>query len=390
MSTPNPTALSVALYWSLPGPSRFTSELAHSLDSTTVLVIRIDSSHVTGIRHALREALTSACHVPERVEFVELDEGTHLESDVGHHFGRATVSALELATWSAPPRTTIVLTPRTARARERCREYLEEYACELIPGRKCTTRLVLVWHSSDDALTPKVGQVVSFDGALSPDEMHAYVALRMVGQRGPGSTSLSRHLVTEFAGTDALLAEELMRLPHEELLRLPDSLSRVSSQVGVYTAIGTLRDWHVSRSQGPEAAAAGNRIESMYWRACVRSLLPWLEERRRPVIERLRLTLEDYLYPTGGVWKKTNPWQQHKSVDISIDDLEFNDVVAMSHHRADPLAPHDTEAKRLVAACWFAKRVRDAVAHLRPPAVEDIEGMVRSIDDTLAGDGATR
>ncbi|MBP6892928.1 MAG: hypothetical protein KBC94_00780 [Pseudacidovorax sp.] len=384
MSTPNPTALSVALYWSLPGPSRFTSELAHSLDSTAVLVIRIDSSHVTGIRHALREALTSACPAPERVEFVELDEGSHLESDVGHHFGRATVSALELARWSAPPRTTIVLTPRTARARERCRAYLEEYAYELIPGQKCTTRLVLVWHSSDDALTPKVGQRVSFDGALSPDEMHAYVSLRMLGQRGPGTTSLSRHLVTEFAGPDALLAEELMRLRHEELLRLPNSLSLVSSLVGPDAGTATLRDWEVSRSPGPEAKAARNRIDSMYWRACVRSLLPWLEERRRPIIERLRLTLEDYLYPTGGVWKKPNPWQQHKSVDIRIDDLEFNDVVAMSHYPADPLAPVDAEAQRLVTACKFAKRVRDALAHLRSPTVEDIEGMVRTFDEILA------
>lgn len=121
MNGPSRTALAVALYWSLPGPSRFTRELAHALDSASTLVVRIDVSEITGIHYALREALMSACPAPERIEFIDLDEGSHLESEVGHHFGRATMSSMELANWEDLPRTTIVLSPRSSRPRERAR-----------------------------------------------------------------------------------------------------------------------------------------------------------------------------------------------------------------------------------------------------------------------------
>lgn len=393
-SPPHQPAVSVALYWALPGPSRFSAELSHALESSGTLVVRIDASHITGLRHAVRDALSGACSVPERVEFVDLDEGSHLESDVGHHFGRATLSAMEFATWSSLPRTTIVLTPRTVRARERCRGYVAEVAAEQSLGRKCSTRLVVIWNAGDDPLVPSAPCVVGFDGSLSPDEMHAYVTLRMVGQRGPGTTSLARHLVTEFAGADAMLAEELMKLSHEELLRLPESLSRLAPResrpapgrspgAARRDSVDTFQDWHRSRSQGPDAAAAASRIDSMYWRACVRSLLPWLEERRRPVIDLLRPHLEDYLSPTKGVWKKVNPWQQHETRDVPIDDLEFNDIVAMAHYRADPFSPVDPGAQQLAEGCRRAKRVRDALAHLRRPEVGDIERMVRVLDGAL-------
>ena len=391
MTTLTRTSLAVVLYWSLPGPSQFKRELAQVLDSTQALVVRIDTSEITGIRHALREALTSACHAPERIEFVDLYEGSHLESEIGHHFGQATMSPLELANCSVVPRTTIVLTPRAGRPRERARAYLQEFRNECRGQSKKGARLVLVWHASDDPLIPEGGATIAFDGALSTDEMHAYVALRMIGRHGPGTSSLTRHLVTEFAGADAMLAEELMQLSEKDLLRLPGSLSHVIRNMNADThqvvssgaqrqvPINTLRDWRLSRSQEPDASAAIKRFESMYWRACVRSLLPWLEERRRPVIDLLRPALEKYLCPTKGVWKKAI-FRQQRTIDIAIDDLEFNDIVAMANNYETPFMPSDVVAQSLVATCRHAKRLRDALAHLRPPAVLDIERTIFEID----------
>ena len=394
MTAHSQPAVSVQLYWSLPRPSRFTVELTHALEVSRALVVRLEVSYISGLRHTLREALSSACPEPERIEFVDLDEGSHLESEVGHHFDRPTLSALEFATWSSLPRTTVVLTPRTARARERCRAFLQEVTAEQALASHSTARLVVIWNANDDALVPHAPSAVSFDGLLTPDEMHAYVTLRMVGQRGPGSTSLARHLVTEFAGADPMLAEELMQLPHDDILQLPGSLSKLAPRESQPTSAkepaaampvspDIRRDWHASRAQGPHAAAAVGRLDSMYWRACVRSLLPWLEERRRPVIDLLRLDLEDYLYPTKGIWKKVNPWNQRDVRDVAIDDLEFNDIIAMANHPGDPFAPADSKMQRVVEGCRRAKRVRDALAHLRPPAISDIEEMVRVLDETL-------
>lgn len=383
-------SLAVELYWSLPGPRRFMSELVHALDASSVVVVRIDHSHITGVNLALRQALEAALQNPERGEFIDLDDGVHLESAVGHHFGREMLSALELAAWKMPPRTAIALTPKSARAREQCRQYVEEFSAEREADARGTTRLVLVWCSSDDALVPTVGVTVAFSGSLSPDEMHAYVALRMVGQHAPGSSSLNRHLVTEFAGSDPMMAEALMTLTPNELLRLPGSLvdvvPRLSARSGTTAndaadSVDVSAEWRISRTSGPLAKAAAENLDRRYWRACVRSLLPWLEERRLPLLEKLRPALEDYLYPFR-VWKKQNPWNG-RTTDIAIEDLEFNDVVAMTFFREDPLRPGDDEARRLIVVCKHAKSVRDALAHMRPPTAADIEEAVRAFEEAL-------
>lgn len=386
--------ISVPLYWSLPGPRRFLAQLAYTLDVARPFVVQLDTFDVAGIKQVVRDALHKACHAPERIEFLDVHEGSHLESDIGHHFGRPTLSAVEFANWSASPRTTIVLTPHSARARERCREFFEEVVFEQPPTSEHHARLVVVWNGRDDPLSPKSPAEVRFDGALSGDEMHAYVTLRMVGRRGPGSTSLARHLVIEFAGEDAMLAEELMALSHDDLLQLPGSLSKIAprpAQPLVPTAASVeecdanaLNDWLLSGSTSAGAVKARDRLESRYWRACVRSLLPWLEERRRPVIDLLRVSLEDYLYPTRGVWKKVNPWRQHETRDVAIDDLEFNDIVAMTFNRDDPFVPIDLPGRQLVQGCRSAKAVRDALAHMRAPNLRDIQDMLRTLDNVLS------
>jgi hypothetical protein len=384
--------LAVDLYWSLPGPRRFKEELVQAIESKSVVVVRIDRSHITGVNWALRLALEAAMRDPERAEWIDLDDGVHLESAIGYHCGRATVSALELAHWSALPRVAIALTPKSERARQRCREYLEQFSAERESGAQGTVRLMVVWKSGDDALVPPATEMVAFNGALSADEMHAYVALRMIGRHAPGSTSLTRHLVTEFAGSDPVLAEALMALSPSSLLSMPDSLAEIAQQFSttvsgvpfaptdVGGADNVLLDWALSRTTGPAAAAAVKRLQRRYWRACVRSLLPWLEERRFPVIDKLRRTLEDYLYPQNA-WRKY--YANGRATDISIDDLEFNDIVAMTHTQQDPLKAHDEATERLIRACFQAKRVRDALAHMRAPSTEDVESAVRAIEDAL-------
>jgi hypothetical protein len=369
------------------------AELGDALERSSTLVVRLNAPGVTGLKHAVHDALRKGCHEPERIEFIDVEDGSHVESDIGHHFSQPTMSAAEFATRTTTPRVTIVLTPTSARARERCRQYLAEVNAERPPAQRTCPRLVLAWNSSDDPVVPEAGGMVSFDGRLSVEEMHAYVTLRMVGHRGPGSTSLARHLVTEFAGSDAMLAEELMSLSHEDLLNLPQSLSRIahlagggvlSVAAGAVDSIGdSVQDWLTSRSAGSESVKARERLDSRYWRACVRALLPWLEERRRLVIDILRSSLEDYLYPSGGKWRKVLPWRPNETLTVEIDDLEFNDVVAMSRHANDPFVPLDASAQQALEVCRSSKRVRDALAHMRPPGSVDVQNVIRLLDNLL-------
>lgn len=377
--------VSVPIYWAMPGPTSFLTNLAHLLDSHAALTVCLQRGAIAGAHDVINDALRRACHEPERVVFLDVHEGSHIESDIGHHFGQTKLSAMQLAHRSQPPRVTVVLTPLSARANERCRAFFDEFSNESAAASGGCVRLVVVWSLLADPLPPKSPCELRFDGTLSEDEMHAYVTQRLVGRRGPGSTSLARHLVIEFAGTDPLAAEELMALHPNALLQLPDSLGSLPVRGASDLTIGAWKDWIDVRAQTAGVAAASKRLEQRYWRACVRALLPWIEERRLPVINKLRDSLEDYLFPTRGVWKKQLPWRPGQFQDIAIDELEFNDVVAMSHRDADdPFKGLDAQAESALTACHKVKRVRDAIAHMRPPAATDIAEMIRILDELLA------
>src|SRR4051812_30336721 len=116
MSTPADLALShisVPIYWSLPGPAAFLTGLAQAFEVSQALLVRIETPELPGVRHTVGDALRRACHDPERIEFLDVHEGSHLDSDIGHHFKRPKLSAIELAAWSSAPKTTVVLTPHS-------------------------------------------------------------------------------------------------------------------------------------------------------------------------------------------------------------------------------------------------------------------------------------
>jgi len=383
--------VSVPIFWAMPGPTSFLIELGHQLEAHSAVCIRLERGAVAGAQHVINDAFRRACHEPERVVFLDVNEGSHIESDVGHHFARVKLSAMELAHWCQPPRVTVVLTPLSARASERCRGFFEEFVKESADWSGGAVRLVVLWGLLPDSLRPRSPCELRFDGTLSEDEMHAYVTQRLVGRRGPGSTSLARHLVIEFAGADPLVAEELMALHPNALLDLPESLAYIPLRdASADRASGALKDWLQARAQTAGSEVAWKRLEQRYWRSCVRALLPWIEERRLPVIDKLRDSLEDYLFPTRGVWKKPSPWRPGQFQDIAIDDLEFNDLVAMSHRdAADPFKGLDGAATAALTACLKVKKVRDAIAHMRPPAPQDIREMVHLLDELLGARTAT-
>lgn len=382
--------VSVPIYWAMPGPTSFLAELGHLLEAHSAVAVCLERGAVAGAQHFINDAVKRACHEPERVLFLDVHDGSHIESDIGHHFARVKLSAMELAHWAQPPRVIVVLTPFSARGSERCRGFFEEFVKESAAVSGGAVRLVVVWSLLADRLPPKSPCELRFNGTLSEDEMHAYVTQRLVGRRGPGSTSLARHLVIEFAGADPLVAEELMALHPNVLLQLPESLASMPlKDASSDQAIGALKDWLEVRAQAAGSGGAWKRLEQRYWRACVRALLPWIEERRLPVIDKLRDSLEDYLFPTRGVWKKPLPWRRDSFQDIPINDLEFNDVVAMSHRdAADPFKGLDDTANAALTACFKVKRVRDAIAHMRTPAAADIREMILALDALLAEDGA--
>jgi hypothetical protein len=299
------------------------------------------------------------------------------------------------------PARAIILEAMSGDAARHCADYLSRF---ILPAGEPHSRPRLlalipeVLEAPPPACVPGIREIL-FSGALSKEEMTAYVGVRMTERVGPEKTGLLRNLVTEFAGFDAQLAEELIGLSDEALFALPQSLESLSAQAdsrwrsGRWSALcyadfagkrirHTLREVQLSRHAGPEQREAEAALKRKYWRACVRSLLPYLEEHRAAVMAPLRRALEAHASKTGG--KLVRPTLTGKRLETaSVDDVEYNQITGLIYHEQFKV-PADPKAKQAVEVCYAAKAVRDELAHMRAPKPEAILKMITCMDRLLS------
>jgi hypothetical protein len=372
------------VYWLMPGPRAFGDAVAAAVVEHRWLTIRTPASATPGFASAIEAALHRAHLDNEQSRWVRSADHHEIAALIGTLFGVPALHPAQLAHMSGTVRT-IVLEPKGEHATAACQQYLEAFAEAVLHVARASGQasVIAVLPESLGATKAPIArppQQIVFSGALTTQEMQAYVAVRMEERSGPGSTELFRMLITEFAGFDAQLAEELIGFSDEALLLLPTSLSALSAagdalwrtgrwSAGCYADVGGERRRHVlyelylSRHGGPDQCDANEWLKRRYWRACLRSLLPWLEERRSRVIEVLRPALEQHLKGTGGKAVRTTA-SGHR-IETSINDLEYNQIPALvlnESFRANGARP-----KLAVDLCFAAKRVRDSMAHMRPP-----------------------
>lgn len=401
----NPHApLASAVYWMLPGPRAFIEAISHGISRAKAVLVEVQGRGVINFPSAFEQALRVTHTEAEQSIRLSVEDGSHIESDIGHHLNLATISPRQLAQIQGARHHKIVLTPRSSRADEKCLSYLRAFAeaSQSIVDRGSVT-LVVIRFNGDTAWPDVPGLTqVRFSGVLSGEEMKAYVGMRMIGRRGPGTTSLTQHLVAEFSGFDASFAEELMRLSEHEQLELPESLGlvahRMTTSDTVWTAsrveTGTiaevdgdvqahvLHEWHLASHEGPMQEEAARSIASRYWRAALRALMPWLEERRHHIIKILEPELVRYLVPTGGMRIRYSA-RGSRSTEVPISALECNDVVSMKLDRDNPLVVSGSRQMAAVDVCFKVTRVRNELAHLRCPEPAAILELVQSMDQLL-------
>jgi hypothetical protein len=220
----------------------------------------------------------------------------------------------------------------------------------------------------------------------------------MLGRRGPGSTQLVRALVYEYSGFDAELAERLISFDDGDILRLPHSLGAVldveplrwrsrSWVDGTCTSLDRqearhpLYEWHLALHTGPEKEEALRAAYKRYWRACVQALTPWLEERRLQVLGILGKPLDALLARTGG--KVQKPLSSGNVIEIEREELEYNSIVGLAY-QGSLAVPADSTSQQALAVCKLAKKVRDDLAHLRPPSPQNITALVSNMDSLLS------
>ncbi|HUN92525.1 MAG TPA: hypothetical protein VMU33_10735 [Burkholderiaceae bacterium] len=330
---------------------------------------------------------------------VAIQDGTDIAYEVGPHVGRELVTPAQLADVTLPDSAAVLMRADGDKARANCEDYFGKF---LVALEHATGNVHLFVEMRDDDFARDRSceefDVLAFDGALSVDEMAAYVGMRMLGRHGPGSTHLLRALVNEFAGFDARLAERLIAFSDAEILGLPGSLTTVleedplrwrteswteGTHATLYgsTVRHPLHEWHLALHAGIQQTDALKAAKRRYWRACVRALTPWLEERRTRVLRILKKPIDEVLAANGGRFARE--LANGKTIEVDRDEFDYNNVVGLVYYHGLRV-PEDSASQRAVGVCRIAKIVRDELAHLRAPKLQDILALITTMDALLA------
>lgn len=382
------------LYWSLPGPRQFVASIASRMQQSRLMAINLPNEAVPGTWDRVRQGLEDG--YADEVIDLTIRSGSDVAIDIGHHFQQPRVTAGQLAGITFHKKRVFILKADDADALKKCQQYGYDFmtASSDISGN---VRLVISLNDAElgDERAEEI-QIISFDGGLSSDEMDAYVGLRMIGRGGPGTTRLLKTIVSEFAGFDVVFAERLMELDDLRLIAVRDQLESIENEQQDRWRSGTwergcrsrrsagethvLHDTYLAKS-GSEIVrdSARIRIDQRYWRACVKILTPWMEERRQHVIRFLQNQLELHAAKNHG--KVSVPRGRDRTRDVDPDELEYNNIVGMANENI--LCGSSEQESRAIAVCRCVKKVRDDIAHLRSPRSEDVAKMIREMDILL-------
>jgi hypothetical protein len=376
-------------FWSLPSPLAFCQAItAAAIGARAILV-----NHPAGVslEHGVHEGLRNA-NISEPLVLI-IEDGTNISNTLAPHFNNQIMHAIDLAGVQMPQPQAVVLRTTSERARQHCEKYMTEFV-KALDTTLGNVRLVLSTQDASITRTSSAGEffAIVYDGALKPEEMQAYVSYRMLGRQEFGTTTLTRHLATDFASYDVALADKLIQMDNNEILNLPQTLTQLiaedenrwSSQEWLRGSASLtspsenhpLREWYLASHSSPLTAIGKNAAEKRYWRACLKAISPWLEERRPVVLKELRPILQQ-LEANGQFVKKVGDFTE----TVDRDELEFNDL-CYQHKRAKErylrFTPRQGEAFSL---CFLAKKVRNELAHSRKPALSMLQELVVAMDD---------
>jgi hypothetical protein len=390
-----PTTISTDLYWSLPGPSDFVRNVARAAIDTPMVFINTPKRKVPGTWEHVILGLKNA-HIEAPVE-IRVTDGNDIAAELGVHLGEKRMSAEKLASLKSPVRRAFILRPEGS---DESITNAARYAAEFLNANpRNDGNIVLVIGICEDGLlqgstTQTDFSILVFDGGLTPDEMEAYVNLRMIRKPGPGSTRLTRAIVSEFAGFDAEFAEYLMTLDEATLVSIIQHLPEIASQfpdrgrtsswldgmtsVSQPDSTHVLHEFHASRHGFPtNKLLMEKKIKARYFRAAVKIITPWLENNREEVLKPFKAKLDTIARKNGGLIEIPTTKDRVRKADP--DTLEYNNINGMANEGV--LVAETPSEEKALDVCRAATRVRNEIAHMRPPDPKNIMELVRKMDE---------
>ena len=111
----------------------------------------------------------------------------------------------------------------------------------------------------------------------------------------------------------------------------------------------------------------------------VSALMPWFEELRHALIEELRSLLLSHLAPTYGERVRVDK-RSGRERRTPVNELECGDIAAMTNEDP-PLRAQTSRERTALDLCRKIAKVRNEIAHLRPPKADEIQTLIASLID---------
>lgn len=378
------------LYWSIAGPLGFIRDIELASSQSRVILInmplrlrdRLSAGVEEGLKHARIELKAN----------LTIRSGTNISRDIAVHYDETLMIAEKLAKIRQQCRTAIILDVATETARDECLKYVEKFLSSAETGEGNVVLIVAIHSEKIPELERgKTGAVVSFDGGLSEDEMSAYITLRTTSRTGPGSTRLVQGIISEFAGFDVDFAEQLCSMSEAEVLSIRSSMAnliagnekrwREDSWLNgtcskAQNLSHPLRDAYLeSHGNEIEKKLAKERLDTRFWRACLREITPWLEARRQNIIGRFKSAIK---YDDSALDTEIEIPRGKTTRKIQFADLEYNNIVGLYYNNL--LNITTPGERRALDVCRAAKKVRDEIAHMRMPSITDVSSLISNMD----------
>lgn len=381
------------LYWQLPGPQKFIQQIGKSLNEGRGLWVNLPNTlGIGGIKEAIKEG-TRNLHFDDPIELT-INSGVDIAADVGFHFNKKRIEASQLAEEKRQHDIAIILLPEDDKAQEKCTKFLAEFlkTAEKITGN---VQLITVMSQEPECLILPYNKerMVSFDGGLTQGEMEAYVRLRMINRTGPGPSRLYQTIISEFAGFDVSFAERLISLSDDKIINIRSHLKHIASDdarrwskdswVNGTRSLVT-PDHHVLREQyfvnygnDQDAKYYESRINQRFWRACLKEITPLIEQKKHELIAPFLPQIQ--ALASGNSQDLIKVPRGNRDQFIPIDELEISNIVGMV--KGNEIKATSPGEKAALAICYLAKRVRDPIAHMRAPKVEEVIDLLNQLDN---------
>ena len=390
--------IDLSLYWSLPTPRRLLKKITDISAATKVVGINSPRSLAVETWPHAKTAMSG--HHVSRDFPLRVRQGTDLSADIGFHFGVNHMSAAALAHVIDAPLTAIFLQPEDMGGWNSAREYVMEFLRTVQQSNSinCPVRIILDMQDPVIIHDNRSGEfsVFAFDGGLTSEEMDAYVAMRLIEKLDlpngleSGEYQLRKSIIASFSGFDAVLAERMLDWQPNDVICVTDRLtslldddpSRWGSTSWINGTINSHGNIHTLRLQylklhgsDTEKNAANAEIKKLYWKACLKSITPWLEEIRPVVVKVMKPHIKKQAdFNSGKLMKEVNGVPRY----TKIDDVEFSTIAWMGKSRK--FSRLNTEEDTAVAVCLAATDVRNEIAHLRAPKNQDVVHLVTRLN----------